>query len=250
MKKFKNLFLLLLAVGSLSLTGCLHIVEELTMRNNGSGSYKLTFDLSEMKDMLDMVKSMAADSTGQAPAEGMGELGNPMSMMGMKSESMELMNALKALPGVSNVAESNDTVKLVSSFSFDFADAAALNRALHAIYKDRFDKKIEDPYKNSKKKFERFATADLGTLFRTTFDEAADASEAEGEGMGDMASMFFSSMTYKQVYNFPDRTVKKSTNPLSEISADGHTVTIEIKPFDTEQQKQNPSVATVVSLKK
>jgi hypothetical protein len=248
MKSIKNLFLLLLTAGSLLATGCLHIVEELTTKKNGSGSYKLTFDMSEMKDMMDMVKSMAADSLS-ADSAAMPEIGNPMAMLGGKSESGAFLGALRSIPGITNVAESNDTVQLVSSFSFDYADNAALNRALHAIYKDRFDKKITDPYKNAKKKFQRFATADLGTMFRAAFDEASDAAGEDDEGMGDMAGMFFSTMTYKQVYIFPDRTVKKSTNPLSEISADGHTVTIEMKPFDKEQQASNPSVATEIQLK-
>ena len=252
MKKFKNLFLLLLAVGSLTFTSCLHIVEELTTRNNGSGTYKLTFDMHEMKDMVDMVQSMAGDSMG-SDAAGAPAMGNPMAMMGMASESMQLVNALKAVPGVTNVSEVSDTTNFISSFTFDFANPEALNRGLAVIFKDRFDKKIQEPYKNGKKKFERLATADFGQLFRSLLDEASEAASAEesgAAGMGDMASMFFSSMTYKQVYHFPDRTVKKSSNPLSEISADKRTVTIELKPFDKEQQDKNPTVATEISLKK
>lgn len=250
MKKLKNLFFLVLAVASFSLTGCLHIVEELTTRANGSGTYKLTFDMSEMKSMVDMVKSMAADSLGQSAEGGMPGMDNPMSMLGMKGESMGLMSALKSVPGVSNINEVTDTVNFISTFSFDFADAAALNRAVNALFKDRFDQKITDPYEAAKKKFVRNATGDFGAMFRSALGEAMEESGDEGAGMGDMASMFFSTMTYKQVYNFPDRTVKKSTNPLSQISADGHTVTIELKPFDAEQQKQNAGIATSISLKK
>jgi hypothetical protein len=36
---------------------------------------------------------------------------------------------------------------------------------------------------------------------------------------------------------------------LGEITEDGHTLTINIKPFDEEQMKQKASVATKVKLK-
>ncbi|MCC7465121.1 MAG: hypothetical protein IT261_02570, partial [Saprospiraceae bacterium] len=59
----KNLFLAVLAISMTALTGCLHIIEEATFRNNGSGSYKMTLDMSEMKGMMDMFKGMAGDSS-------------------------------------------------------------------------------------------------------------------------------------------------------------------------------------------
>jgi hypothetical protein len=68
MKNLKSLFLIVLTVSVTMLTGCLHIIEEATFRNNGSGSYKMTLDMSEMKGMMDMFKGMGGDST----AMGMG----------------------------------------------------------------------------------------------------------------------------------------------------------------------------------
>lgn len=53
----------------------------------------------------------------------------------------------------------------------------------------------------------------------------------------------------KQIYHFPDRVVKKSDNKLGEISDNGHTLTINLKPFDQEQMKQKASVAAKVKLK-
>ena len=73
--------------------------------------------------------------------------------------------------------------------------------------------------------------------------------DEEAEGQMDMMKMFFADMSYKQVYHFPDRKVKSSTNKLGEITDDGHTVTYTIKPFDEEQQKKKVSVATKVKLK-
>jgi len=51
------------------------------------------------------------------------------------------------------------------------------------------------------------------------------------------------------VYHFPDRKVKKSSNGLSELSDDDHTLTITLKPFDEEQLKSKANVTTEVKLK-
>ena len=61
--------------------------------------------------------------------------------------------------------------------------------------------------------------------------------------------MMFADMSYKQVYYFPDRELKKSRNDLTELSDNNHTMTITTKPFDEEQQKKKVSVAAEVKLK-
>lgn len=249
MKNFKNLFLAALAVGSMALTGCLHIVEEVTFKNNGSGTYKMTLDMSEIKSMMEMFKGMAADSlsgdsTGVSmePAgdNGMGEMGKQLS---------DVASTLKGVEGLSNVKEINDTTAFSFGYSFDFANVAALNKAMKLINKEKYDSKVEEVYKFNGKNFERLATGDLGEEIKKALAESDDAElEMEGGGM-DMLKTFFADMTYKQIYHFPERSVKKSSNELSSISDNGHTLTIELKPFDEEQQKKKLNVGTQVKLK-
>jgi hypothetical protein len=69
------------------------------------------------------------------------------------------------------------------------------------------------------------------------------------EGNMDMMKTFLADMSYEQIYHFPDREVKKSDNKLGEISGDGHTLSIKLKPFDEEQQQKKATVATKVKLK-
>ena len=77
----------------------------------------------------------------------------------------------------------------------------------------------------------------------------AENSGEDAEGSMEMVKMFFAGMSYKQVYNFPDRVIKKNSNELGELSDSDHTLTITIKPFDEEQQKKNATVATTLKLK-
>ncbi len=252
MSYFKKLFLFLLTTTALFLSGCLHIVEEVTFHNKGNGAYKMTLDMSEMKGMMDMVKGMKSDSAGaDSSGMGLGALpdmgGNPMGQFG--EQMTGVAKSLKGIQGISNVVEINDTTAFSFGYSFDFADVAALNRALKTINKEKYDTKVEEVFKFDGKNFERLATGDIGEELKKAMDENAGADNGEAEQGAEMAKMFFADMSYEQVYHFPDRKIKKSSNALSELSEEDHTLRVKIKPFDEEQQKKKVSVATAVKLK-
>lgn len=245
-----------LAVGAMALTGCLHIIEEVTFHNNGAGTYKMTLDMSEVKGMMDMMKGMAPDSSSTdstaivdgapaAPAEGAGQE-NAMAQMGEQLSSVSA--SLKGVQGITNVVEVNDTTSLQFGYSFDFADVSALNRALKIINKEKYESKTDEVYKFSGKSFERLPSGNIGEELKKAVAENSGEDE-EGGGNMEMVKMFFADMSYKQVYNFPDRVIKKNSNELGELSDNDHTLTITIKPFDEEQQKKNATVATTLKLK-
>ena len=145
------------------------------------------------------------------------------------------------------MVEVNDTTNFKFGYSFDFASIAALNRALKVVNKDKYDNKVDEVYKFNGKSFERLSAGDMGAEIKKALSE--NEGEDGGESSMDMMKMMFSDMSYKQVYHFPDRSIKKSSNELAELSDDKHTMTITIKPFDEEQLKKNPTVATEVKLK-
>ncbi len=242
-----------LAAVTFLLSGCLHIVEEVTINKNGSGSYKMTMDMNEMKSMLDALKSMGDSEEEEKEnsekeevtvevEDGEGE--NSMAQLGTELSSVS--NSLRGIEGISNVKEINDTSTYVFGYSFDFQNIEALNKAIRIINREKYDTKVEEAFRFKGGTFERLNAADIGEQFKKTL---ADAEEESEEGNMDMMKSFFSSMTYKQIYRFPGSQIKKSSNPLSEMSSDGQAVTILIKPFDEEQQKKKPSVATVVKIK-
>jgi hypothetical protein len=241
MKNFKNLFLTFLTAGAVTFTGCLHIIEEVTFKDKGNGNYALTLDMSEAKGMMDMLQTMSEDSTGGA----MQTEDNSMAQMGQEISSVA--STLKGIEGLSNVVELNDTASFKFGYSFDFADVAALNRALKVVNKDKYDSKVEEVYKFNGKSFERLPTGDMGEEIKKALAEG-EGEEGSEEAM-DMMKMMFADMSYKQVYHFPDREIKKSSNELSELSDDNHTMTITLKPFDEEQAAKKPSVATELKLK-
>lgn len=248
--------LTLLAVGSFTLSGCLHILEEVTIRKNGTGTYKMTIDLGELKGMMDMMKGMMPDSltnamqdsTAIAEMQPEPEAAEDVSQFSQMGEQLiGIKMSLAGVQGISNIAEIKDTVNLKFSYSFDFADVTALNRALKIINKDKFESKAEEIYKFSSKGFERLNVGDIGSEMQRAMAE--NMGEDADESSMSMVKMFFADMSYTQVYNFPDQQIKKSSNKLAEISADKHSISLKLKPFDEDQQKQKASVANKLKLK-
>mgnify|MGYP000870864349 CR=1 FL=1 len=246
MKNFKNLFLAGLAVASLAFTGCLHIIEEVTFRDSGKGNYTMTLDMSAMKGMMDMLKNMSPDSTGGTEIPSQGEQDNSMAQMG--KELSGVASTLRNLKGIMNVTEINDTASFKFGYSFDFEDVAALNRALKVVNKDKYDSDVEEVFKFNGKNFERLGTGDMGAEIKKALAEGGGEEEGGEEAM-DMMKMMFADMSYKQVYHFPDREIKKNSNELAEVSTDKHSMTITLKPFDEEQQQKKVTIATEVKLK-
>ncbi len=253
MKNLRNLFLAVLAMVSMTLTSCLHILEEVTFKDKGNGSYAMTLDMSELKGMMDMMKGMTGDSlSGDSTAILGGDaaaqpaVDNSMSQMGEQLSSVAA--SLKGIQGVSNVVEVNDTSNLKFGYTFDFVDVAALNRALKIINKEKYDSKTDEIFKFTGKNFERLGAGDLGEEIKKALAEGGGEEEGGEESM-DMMKMMFADMSYTQVYHFPDREIKKSENSLAALSDDNHTMTILIKPFDEEQQKLKPTVAATAKLK-
>jgi hypothetical protein len=109
-------------------------------------------------------------------------------------------------------------------YSFEFENVEALNNAIYALNKDKFEGKKAPAFVANKKSFERTSAFDMGQLISQAMSQGE-----EGEGM-DMVKMFFAEMKYTQVYHF-DKKVKKSANADAQISADGKTVTLVAKPF-------------------
>lgn len=245
MLKFKNLVYSGLLLAATMLTSCLHIIEEVTFRENGSGKYAMTLDMSEVKSMMEMMKSMTPDSSGQAAMGGEAGAGDQMSQMGAQMSSVTA--SLSTVKGITNVVPLNDTSNYQFGYVFEFANVEALNKALKVVGKETFESNGPDAFSFDKKKFERYNASDFGAELKKQL--SAGAGEAGGEeGGADMMKMFFADMTYKQIYHF-DRKVKKSTHSLSELSDDDKTLTITLKPFDEEQAKNKVDVATAVKLK-
>jgi hypothetical protein len=263
----------ILAIVAIGLTGCLDITEEVTYKGDGSGSYTMKMDMSQMKGMMDMMKNMGGDvgkdAAGQEgvvsdmePVEGEkseevkegsevkeekdgSPLGGDMPGAGdltkMGEEFTKSIEGIQKMKGVKSAVAINDTTNLVYGYTFEFDNIETLNKAINTLNKDKFEGKGGNTFVATKKSFERTSANDLGGLISQAMNEGEEGME----GM-DMLKMFFGEMKYKQIYHF-DKKVKKSSNSEAEISADGKTVTLIAKPFSDSQKSK--SIVNALKLK-
>jgi len=218
----------LLAVGFLCLflTGCLNITEEIFLDKNGSGKYISTLDMSKMKEMLDMVKAFAPDSSA----------GN-MDLSKLDSVS-DMLGDFSGIPGITNIKkEKKDENTYV--VSFDFKDIKALNEAMKR--KNKKDSAIAQP----KGDFFSFSPGQFNcndTSLSGINDAMKDLNGApsDNDSMAMAMTMIkgmMGDMKYTSIYHMPGKVTSVS-NKLATISEDGKTVTLVLNLFDENQQNK------------
>jgi hypothetical protein len=202
---------------SLGFSSCFDILEEYSFNRDGSGTGKMTVDMSQMIDMMAAFGS-ALDSTKSGED-------NSIDEMFAKNEAVE---SLKRIPGISNVKDLNNRDDKTIGYSFDFANIEALNTAMIAGKENLGLSEMMggESEENETERENSFSLA--GKKFKRVMDMKMDekAQDDEDGQYMEMAMAMFQNNNYTIIYNF-DRQVKKvKGNDAALISADGKSVTI------------------------
>ncbi len=193
---------------SLLLQSCFEIKEIITINKDGSGTFSMIIDLSEVKTMME------GFSEGNS-AESESPLG------GMEEEYEAMKSKLEYIDGISNIERLTENDGYLVSSSFDFANIEALNKGMNVIYEDENeDGSITEYYKLKGKNFERTALNN----FLEDFKEEMGTEELADEDMN--LSEIFTDVSYVNMVTFKDARIKKSSNSDIEISDDGSTMTL------------------------
>jgi hypothetical protein len=221
-KYFKTLFGIALFTLMIGFSSCFDIVEEYHFNADGSGTAKMTVDVSQMMDMM-----AAFGGAMDSLKSGDGELDKMDEMF----DDTKVVETLKKLPGIKNVQNLNDREAKVVGYSYEFANIEALNTAMIASNDDmslsnmmgmRGGAENEETRENSiayeGKKFVR--------TFDMKMDQEKEQADDEKQAM-DLAMMMFKDAKYAIHYTF-DRKVKKvKKNDAAVIGADSKSVSIE-----------------------
>lgn len=229
----KKILFTLFSILAIGLAGCFDVKDEIWLEEKGSGNFQSTFDMSGMKDMIDMLKTMMPDSLKSDT--------DTKDLMNLEDSVMSMWKDLEKIPGISQVKreKKGDMVFLVS---FRFADIQALNNAM--ALREKKDSGDNRPRGN----MFGFTRGQL-TCNDTSFAGLNDAMKGMNEGanasdsaMANMAMLkaFMGDMKYSHVYHLPAK-VQSVSNPNARISPDGKTVTVEIDitSGDTTQTLKN-----------
>jgi hypothetical protein len=236
--KKTTIFALLLGV--ISLSSCINIFEDLTIKKDGSGHYRMKIDMAKVKEMMAMIKAMTPDTAAVGgEADQMGQIGTAF---------VAMADLVKNMRGISNVSAINDTADYFFGYEFDFVDVDALNRAVKKIASesagDAGKSTPDEIFKYKKGKFERI------NFGGGMMDEIQKSLGGGGDGSEmDQAKVMLADMTTTTTYHFPDQDVKKQNHNLGQISADKHTIVVESKPFAEGVDLKKLTSAIAVKLK-
>ncbi len=206
----KGFLLLCAAIFSFLFTGCIEIIEKITVNDNLSGTFSVSIDFGNSKKLIDIFDK--------------NELFEEL-----EREAKNTKIILEQQPGIKNIFFKTDRQKGFYILSFDFEDAAKLNSALYAT--GNVDKKIYNPafYKISKHKFRRKNFSSLLKKFLLfELDSLPDES-------------FFDMIIFKSVFSFPDK-IRRVSGKDAVISDDGKTAILEFYVSDILENRVNSGI--------
>lgn len=113
-KKFFTHFSLLIILFSLS--SCFEVIEEINMKNNGSGDVLLTINLSQSKSKVASIMLLDSVNGHKVPSE-----------KEIKAKLNEAVVYLRKAEGISNVKSSLDLDNFIATISFSFVNVSKIN---------------------------------------------------------------------------------------------------------------------------
>lgn len=212
----KQFLLLSLFIAALLMQSCFEIRETLKINKDGSGSFILSIDLSQVKLMLEGFGG-GDDSENTSPFENMEE------------EYESTRAELELIEGISNISFTSEMDGYIIRSSFDFSSIDALNRGMDVVYDNASeDGDVPEYYKMSKKSFERTANHNFLEMVK----EELGTEEMQVEGL-DLASLF-SEVAYINEITFNGKTIKKVKSGLAVVSEDQSSVSNKYFIFKTD----------------
>jgi len=107
-----------------TLTSCFEIIEDVTVHRNGSGTYKFIVNMSQSKNQIDKIRTQDSILHYKVPTTAMAD-----------ARITEIKNKLQTVSGISNVVIKQDHINYIYNLSCDFKNVAALNTAVHTVWK-------------------------------------------------------------------------------------------------------------------
>jgi hypothetical protein len=217
LKQFYKLLLFIVLIPILS--SCFEVIEEISMKNDGTGDVVLTINLSQSKTKVASVMLLDSVQGYKVPSK-----------QKIQQELNEAVAYLKKSEGISNVKSSSDFTNYIATISFSFKDVSNINNITKNILAQQKIKATNTSsyaYNKTTKTFNRKYQA-VGTA-KTEFNKLKAKDKA-----------VFTGATYTSIYRF-ESLVTSSTNPASNVSKSKKAVMLKSSIMDLINGKINVS---------
>jgi len=242
----RKLLFTILAGCAFFLTGCLETIQEVTIKDDGSGTVTTTTDMSTT---LSMLKQMSGE---EFKKEMPGKLDSSYSLADNIDEMTALSENEKMLmkKGTMSITLDPDNEKLVTKLLIPFAAVAeipVINAASGKIFSDEIEKKLKQEEKNDVTKTEDSKLSSMDAYFIMEYEPGSIKCKLDSEKYKEVESDEFLKgikeasamgvpMKTKYIFNFP-RPVEEVEGDVVKLSEDKMKATIE---FDIDDFFDNP----------
>lgn len=202
-----------------TLSSCFQIIEEITMRNDGTGDVLLTINLSQSKTKVATVMLLDSVQGYKVPSK-----------QKIQQELNEAVAYLRKTEGISNVKSTSDFNNYIATISFTFKDVANINNITKNILaKQKIKATNTSTYSYNKatktfiRKYQPVATA------KTEFNKLKSQDKA-----------IFNGANYTSIYRF-ESPVTTTSNRASNVSKSKKAVMLKSGIMDLINGKINVS---------
>ena len=219
LSKRASLKIAVVAIISIFMTSCFSIREIVHFNADGSGTFEVRTDISEIMSMIEMMEGMDLDEGGETDSDADLEEEEQSPIAEYAEMYKNQLEQVQSIPGISEAQVVEDEVSYLVGIYFKFKNAKALNAALNVLYADENKSKNREFFKVTKKKVERI---DVVNMKDEVMKAMSEGDEMDDETLDMMRSML-SGVSFTTEYTF-EKKVKKSNNSAAVI--DGNSVKI------------------------
>jgi len=198
-------------------TSCFQLIEDITVKKDGSGTAVFTANLSQSRSKLASIMLLDSVNGYKVPSKA-----------DIRNHLIELSAELKKIPGISNVSHTLDFDKFVATIRFSFSNVEDLNTIANKLFAEM---KITPSNQSS------YTYNKTSRTFNRTYVYEPRA-KAEFEKLKDTDKEIFNTATYTSIYRF-DRAVLSQSNPSAKLAASRTAVMIQSPVLDLISGKRN-----------
>lgn len=204
--------------------GCIEIIDDITVHNDGTGSFKYSINLSSSKIKVNSI--LALDSLNGKKVPDMGEI---------VEKIQSFKNTLETQPGISNVKTEFNQVEFILKVSCDFSNVVALQNGIKETLVAISKEKNTEIYNSN------WISWDGKTLSRLIPNALAVKAKAYENSDMDLLK----NGSYTSISRF-DRAIDKTTNVNAKINPSKTATMLRVNTYDLRQN--NHLIENTISL--
>lgn len=193
-------------------SGCFEILEEVTMKSNGSGTFTYTVNMSQSKAKLASVMALDSVDGHKVPKQN-----------DVIDQIKKAQKTLQGISGITNVAPTWDFTNYIFVMKFDFNNTATLNHALltlaQTMTKDKDKSKVPST-------ISAFAYASNVFSRKNEYNSKAEIDKLKQKDLD-----ILKTSTYTCIYRF-ESEVKSCSNADAKISSNKKNVMLKLNMLE------------------